>query len=148
MCKRMHLCAGFPYTQYQQCSSNLCWRTDGAHAQWQASREDLKSAVQNPGFNNPAYPADDYSLPKGSPGVGFKMFANPVKSFQPIDGFLEVLVLKLLCETARRCGPYESRSHRGMARVPSRTNARTIWSCKGRGEEGDDPLAPVAETDA
>jgi hypothetical protein len=41
--------------------------------------------VQNPGFNNPAYPADDYSLPKGSPGVGFIVFdpaqagrSNPV----------------------------------------------------------------------
>jgi hypothetical protein len=30
--------------------------------------------VQNPGFANPAYPADDYSLPKGSPGVGFVVF--------------------------------------------------------------------------
>jgi len=43
-------------------------------AQWQASGEDLKSVVQNPGFNNPAYPADEYSLPKGSPGVGFALF--------------------------------------------------------------------------
>jgi len=32
--------------------------------------------VKNPGFNNPAYPADDYSLPNGSPGVGFAAF-NP-----------------------------------------------------------------------
>ncbi len=44
-----------------------------------------KSVVQNPGFNNAAYPADDYSLPKGSPGVGFVVFdpsqagrSNPV----------------------------------------------------------------------
>ncbi len=44
-----------------------------------------QSVVQNPGFNNPAYPADDYSLPKGSPGVGFVVFdpnqagrSNPV----------------------------------------------------------------------
>ena len=108
--------AGFPYTQYQQWTSNLYWRTDGAFAsnadafhvqpnpgttqlcantaakwsfltfaQWQASGEDLKSVVQNPGFNNPLYPADDYSLPKGSPGVGFVVFdatqagrSNPV----------------------------------------------------------------------
>ena len=42
---------------------------------WQQNvGEDLQSAVQNPGFNNPAYPADDYSLPKGSPGVGFVVF--------------------------------------------------------------------------
>jgi len=30
--------------------------------------------VQNPGFANPTYPADDFSLPKGSPGVGFVPF--------------------------------------------------------------------------
>jgi hypothetical protein len=44
-------------------------------AGWQKSTgEDAQSVVQNPGFNNPAYPADDYSLPKGSPGVGFVVF--------------------------------------------------------------------------
>jgi hypothetical protein len=30
--------------------------------------------VQDPGFANPAYPLDDYSLPHGSPGVGFVAF--------------------------------------------------------------------------
>jgi hypothetical protein len=46
-------------------------------AAWQKTTgEDAQSVVQNPGFNNPAYPADDYSLPKGSPGVGFVVF-NP-----------------------------------------------------------------------
>jgi len=109
---------GFPYTQYQDFSSNLYWRTDGAFASdtqafhvqpsagagsspctsntakwtfytfagWQKTvGEDALSVVQNPGFNNPAYPADDYSLPKGSPGVGFVVFdptqagrSNPV----------------------------------------------------------------------
>lgn len=34
----------------------------------------LICVVQNPGFNDPAYPADDYSFPKGSPGVGFVVF--------------------------------------------------------------------------
>jgi hypothetical protein len=44
-------------------------------AQWQSQvGEDVHSVVQNPGFNNPAYPADDYTLPKGSPGVGFVVF--------------------------------------------------------------------------
>ena len=103
------------YTAYQQWTGNLYWRTDGGfatdpqafHTQksldanggcgnqklwtyftfggWQGLGEDLPSVVQNPGFNNPAYPADDYTLPKGSPGVGFIVFdpsqagrSNPV----------------------------------------------------------------------
>ena len=42
---------------------------------WQVTfGEDAQSVVQNPGFNNPAYPNDDYTLPKGSPGVGFIVF--------------------------------------------------------------------------
>lgn len=53
-------------------------------AQWQQQvNEDVQSVIQNPGFNNPAQ--DDYSLPKGSPGVGFVVFdpsqagrSNPV----------------------------------------------------------------------
>jgi len=36
--------------------------------------EDAQSVVQNPGFKSPAYPTDDYSLPQGSPGVGFIVF--------------------------------------------------------------------------
>jgi hypothetical protein len=54
-------------------------------AGWQKLGEDALSVVQNPGFKNPAYPADDYSLPNGSPGVGFIVFdaaqagrSNPV----------------------------------------------------------------------
>ncbi len=92
------------FTAYQQWNSNLYWRTDGTFASdpqafhwlatqdamnncggqglwtfltladWQKLSEDLTSVVQNPGFKNPAYPADDYSLPKGSPGVGFVVF--------------------------------------------------------------------------
>ncbi|MGH9830602.1 MAG: hypothetical protein ACREDR_45935, partial [Blastocatellia bacterium] len=108
---------GFAYTQYQDWTSNLYWRTDGAFASyaqafhvqpapgvislcagnpstwtfytfagWQQNAgEDLQSAVQNPGFSNPAYPNDDFSLPGGSPGVGFVVFdpsqagrSNPV----------------------------------------------------------------------
>jgi hypothetical protein len=43
-------------------------------AQWQQTqKEDLQSVIQNPGFANPAYPADDYTL-KSSPGVGFVLF--------------------------------------------------------------------------
>ena len=52
---------------------------------WQSGTgEDKGSVVQNPGFANPAYPNDDYSLAE-SPGVGFVIFdsnlagrSNPV----------------------------------------------------------------------
>ena len=41
---------------------------------WQSSTgEDSGSVVQNPGFANPVYPNDDYSLAE-SPGVGFVVF--------------------------------------------------------------------------
>jgi len=43
-------------------------------AAWQSLGEDIQSVVQDPGFANPSYPADDYSLPKGSPGIGFVVF--------------------------------------------------------------------------
>jgi len=93
--------------------SNLCF---GAAAQtkwttymfagWQATGEDTQSIVQDPGFKNPAYPADDYSLPGGSPGAGFVVFDStqagrsnavihppaipatfPTKSFSPATDF-------------------------------------------------------------
>ncbi len=57
------------------CSNNTNTYNFYTFAQWQTTvGEDAQSVVQNPGFNNPAYPADDYSLPKGSPGVGFVPF--------------------------------------------------------------------------
>ncbi len=61
--------------------SNLCF---GAAAQakwtnydfagWQRSGEDIQSIVQDPGFRNPAYPADDFSLTRGAPPIGFVPF--------------------------------------------------------------------------
>ena len=68
------------------CNGNFNGFTFYSLATWQQSLgEDLQSVAQNPGFNNPAYPADDYSLPHGSPGVGFVVFdatqagrSNPV----------------------------------------------------------------------
>jgi uncharacterized protein (TIGR03437 family) len=68
------------------CSGNTSNWDFYTFAQWQQKvGEDTQSVVQNPGFANPAYPADDYSLPKGSPGVGFIVFdpsqagrSNPV----------------------------------------------------------------------
>jgi uncharacterized protein (TIGR03437 family) len=128
--------AGEAFTAYEQWTSNLYWRTDGAfatdpqafHVQrsldasgncgnqklwsyytfalWQGLGEDAQGLVQNPGFNNPIYPADDYTLPKGSPGVGFVVFdpsqagrSNPIirppavpatfptKTFNPVTDF-------------------------------------------------------------
>ena len=57
------------------CSGNTSTWTFYTFAQWQQQvGEDAHSVVQNPGFANPTYPVDDYSLPKGSPGVGFVVF--------------------------------------------------------------------------
>ena len=68
------------------CNGNTNNWTFYTFAQWQQTvGEDLQSMVANPGFNNPAYPNDDYTLPKGSPGAGFVVFdykqagrSNPV----------------------------------------------------------------------
>jgi hypothetical protein len=67
------------------CVANTAKWTFYTFAGWQGTGEDGLSIVQNPGFNNPAYPADDYSLPNGSPGAGFVVFdpsqagrSNPV----------------------------------------------------------------------
>jgi len=40
---------------------------------WQGLGEDTSSVVTNPGFSNPAYPSDDYTL-TSSPGAGFTVF--------------------------------------------------------------------------
>jgi len=57
------------------CSDDKSTWTFYTFSGWQQNvGEDLQSVVQNPRFNNPAYPADDYSLPFGSPGVGFAVF--------------------------------------------------------------------------
>jgi hypothetical protein len=57
------------------CNNTTSDYTFYTFAQWQQTvGEDLQSLIQNPGFNNPVYPADDYTLPKGSPGVGFVVF--------------------------------------------------------------------------
>lgn len=61
---------------------------------WKGLGEDTASLdTVNPGFENPAYPNDDYSLPNGSPGIGFVVFdpsqagrSTPViKPTDPID---------------------------------------------------------------
>ena len=56
------------------CSDDNSTWTFYTFSQWQGIGEDLQSVVQNPAFANPAYPADDFSLPKGSPGAGFVVF--------------------------------------------------------------------------
>jgi hypothetical protein len=55
------------------CGNQKLW-THYTFAGWQGLGEDVHGVVQNPGFNNPAFPADDYTLPKGSPGAGFIVF--------------------------------------------------------------------------
>ena len=67
------------------CSDDKTTWTFYTFSGWQGIGEDLQSVMQNPGFANPAYPADDYSLPHGSPGMGFVVFdtseagrSNPV----------------------------------------------------------------------
>ena len=87
------------HTQPKPGNSQLC--TTGTNtwtfytfSGWQALGEDLSSSVNiNPGFNAPAYPADDYSFPKGSPNSFFTVFdptqagrTNPViKPANPFD---------------------------------------------------------------
>jgi len=110
-----------PYTAYQQWTSNLYWRADQGFASdpqafhvqqsldanggcanmklwnyytfagWQTLGEDVQSVVRDPGFKNPAFPADDYTLPNGSPGIGFVAFdpsqagrSNPVINPPPV----------------------------------------------------------------
>ncbi|HUK13662.1 MAG TPA: hypothetical protein VLW17_10225, partial [Thermoanaerobaculaceae bacterium] len=43
-------------------------------AGWQDLGEDVHGVVRDPGFRAPGYPNDDYSLPGGTPGVGFVPF--------------------------------------------------------------------------
>jgi hypothetical protein len=51
-------------------------QTDYTLSQWQALGEDVHSAVSDPVFANPNYPADDYTLQSGSPAlsIGFVPF--------------------------------------------------------------------------
>lgn len=54
-------------------SSGTDW-TYYTFSNWQGMGEDLQGTAQiNPGFANPVYPADDYTL-ANSPGVGFVVF--------------------------------------------------------------------------
>ena len=57
------------------CSGNTNNWTFYTFSGWQQTvGEDVQSVIQNPGFTNPTYPADDFSLPHGSPGAGFVVF--------------------------------------------------------------------------
>ncbi|HUK12171.1 MAG TPA: right-handed parallel beta-helix repeat-containing protein [Thermoanaerobaculaceae bacterium] len=57
------------------CNSNVSDYTFYTFAGWQEQvGEDAHSVVQDPGFADPTYPADDFSLLHGSPGVGFVVF--------------------------------------------------------------------------
>jgi hypothetical protein len=87
------------HTQPRPGNSQLCtvgtntW-TFYTFSGWQALGEDLSSSTTtNPGFNAPAYPTDDYSLPNGSPNSFFVVFdptqpgrANAtIKPSNPLD---------------------------------------------------------------
>ena len=76
------------------CASSSKGWTFQTFSGWQGLGEDLSGVANvNPGFKNPVYPTDDYSLPNGSPGVGFVVFDpsqagrnNPIiKPTDPID---------------------------------------------------------------
>ncbi|MFI5167752.1 MAG: right-handed parallel beta-helix repeat-containing protein [Thermoanaerobaculales bacterium] len=52
---------------------------------WQGLGEDVHSVVRDPGFTDPTYPADDFSLLHESPGVGFVLFdANQAGRSNPV----------------------------------------------------------------
>lgn len=72
--------------------ANLCSKVPSrwtfySFSDWQQNTgEDAQSVVQDPGFTNPTYPADDFSLRKGSPGVGFVVFdPNQAGRFETHD---------------------------------------------------------------
>jgi uncharacterized protein YjdB len=76
------------------CATGAAASTFYTFSSWQGLGEDISSSAnKNPGFNAPAYPTDDYSLPNGSPNGFFVMFdptqagrTNPViKPTNPID---------------------------------------------------------------
>ena len=88
------------------CSGNTNNWTFYTLSGWQTLGEDLQSIIQSPGFANPIYPADDFSLPHGSPGAGFVVFDTnqagrsnpqlhppavpatfPTKTFNPVTDF-------------------------------------------------------------
>lgn len=80
-----------PKASNAPCSDSTNDYTFYTFAAWQKFGEDVQSIVLNPGFANPVYPNDDYSLPKGSPGAGFVPFdltlpgrANPVLMPPPV----------------------------------------------------------------
>jgi hypothetical protein len=86
------------HTQPQSAGASLCGTTGSwkfyVFKGWQMLGEDFASiATRDPGFKNPSYPNDDYTLPNGSPGVGFIVFnpnqagrVNPlIKPGDPID---------------------------------------------------------------
>ena len=102
--------AGSAPTLTQQFANNMYWNSNGTlssdtHAfysntdsnctgqnwmtfsQWQAFGEDAGSSLQNPDFNNPKYPADDFSLSSGSPATeaGFVPFGLTFGRTNPVS---------------------------------------------------------------
>ncbi|MFI5167754.1 MAG: right-handed parallel beta-helix repeat-containing protein [Thermoanaerobaculales bacterium] len=77
-----------PVSQYNLCfgtAAQADW-TNYTFGAWQTDQgEDTHSVVRDPGFRDPTYPADDFSLLSGSPGVGFVLFdANQAGRSNPV----------------------------------------------------------------
>jgi hypothetical protein len=75
-----------PHAFYSNTSSNCSGQNWMTFSQWQQFGEDSGSAVQNPVFANPAYPADDFSLASGSSGTksGFVPFSMTFGRTNPV----------------------------------------------------------------
>ena len=78
--------ASDPHAFYSNTSSNCSGQNWMTFSQWQQFGEDSGSAVENPVFTNPKYPADDYSLASGSAGTtaGFVPFSMTFGRTNPL----------------------------------------------------------------
>ena len=63
-----------PFTNDQPCSDDPSAWIFYTFSGWQNAGGDVNGVVQDPGFANPAYPADDFTLTRGSPLPGFVVF--------------------------------------------------------------------------
>ena len=81
----------YPWTNDDPCSDNPKDWVFYSFSGWQQAGGDVHGVVQDPGFANPAYPADDFTLRRPSPLPGFVIFdpnqagrTNPVLKPPPV----------------------------------------------------------------